>query len=64
MGAFLKKISLFFQCPERQKPFPGSNSYPDFFGIMTFYQECCICAISSKKGRDNMGDFSSIYKFF
>ena len=40
------------------------NSYPDFFGIMTFYQECCICAISSKKGRDNMGDFSSIYKFF
>lgn len=39
-------------------------SYPDFFGIMTFYQECCICAISSKKGRDNMGDFSSIYKFF
>ena len=41
-----------------------NNSYPDFFGIMTFYQECCICAISSKKGRDNMGDFSSIYKFF
>ena len=40
------------------------NSYPDFFGIMTFYQECCICAISSKKGHDNMGDFSSIYKFF
>lgn len=40
------------------------NSYPDFFGITTFYQECCICAISSKKGRDNMGDFSSIYKFF
>ena len=40
------------------------NSYPDFFGIMTFYQECCIYAISSKKGRDNMGDFSSIYKFF
>ena len=40
------------------------NSYHDFFGIMTFYQECCICAISSKKGRDNMGDFSSIYKFF
>ena len=40
------------------------NSYPDFFGIMTFYQECCICAISSKKGCDNMGDFSSIYKFF
>ena len=41
-----------------------NRSYPDFFGIMTFYQECCICAISSKKGRDNMGDFSSIYKFF
>ncbi len=40
------------------------NSYPDFFGILTFYQECCICAIFSKKGRDNMGDFSSIYKFF
>lgn len=44
--------------------FHGLLSYPDFFGIMTFYQECCICAISSKKGRDNMGDFSSIYKFF
>ena len=41
-----------------------NRSYPDFFGIMTFYQKCCICAISSKKGRDNMGDFSSIYKFF
>ena len=39
-------------------------SYHDFFGIMTFYQECCIYAISSKKGRDNVGDFSSIYKFF
>ncbi len=40
------------------------NSYHDFLGIMTFYQECCICAIPLKKGRDNMGDFSSIYKFF
>ena len=52
------------QCLLRLSIILDKNSYPDFFGIMTFYQECCICAISSKKGRDNMGDFSSIYKFF
>ena len=40
------------------------NSYPDFFGIMTFYQECCICAIFSTKSQDNMDDFSLTYKFF
>ena len=41
-----------------------NNSYPDFFGIMTFYQECCICAIFSTKSQDNMDDFSLTYKFF
>jgi len=25
--------------------------YPDFLGIMTFYQKCCICSL--KKSRDN-----------
>ena len=55
---------------ERQEPThpPGvskdKNSYPDFFGIMTFYQECCICAIFSTKSQDNMDDFSLTYKFF
>lgn len=40
------------------------NSYPDFFGIMTSYQECCIYAVSLKKGRDNMEYFLLNSDFF
>ena len=40
------------------------NSYPDFFGIMTSYQECCIYAVSLKKGRDNMEYFLLNSVFF
>ena len=53
MGAFLKKISLFFQCPERQKPFPGSNSYPDFLIIPTISGKADNYGLLLKKGRDN-----------
>ncbi len=62
-GRFTEKDTLFL-CLLRLSIILDKISYHDFFGIMTFYQECCICTISSKKGRDNMGDFSSIYKFF
>ena len=40
------------------------NSYPDFFGIMTSYQECCIYAVSLKKGRNNMEYFLLNSDFF
>ena len=40
------------------------RSYPDFFGIMTSYQECCIYAVSLKKGRDNMEYFLLNSVFF
>ena len=40
------------------------RSYPDFFGIMTSYQECCIYAVSLKKGRDNMEYFLLNSDFF
>ena len=52
------------QCLLRLSRSRDKNSYPDFFGIMTFYQECCICAIFSTKSQDNMDDFSLTYKFF
>jgi len=41
-----------------------NHSYPDFFGIMTSYQECCIYAVSLKKGRDNMEYFLLNSDFF
>ena len=52
------------QCLLRLSRSRDNRSYPDFFGIMTFYQECCICAIFSTKSQDNMDDFSLTYKFF
>ncbi len=52
------------QCLLRLSIILDNRSYPDFFGIMTSYQECCIYAVSLKKGRDNMEYFLLNSDFF
>lgn len=64
MGALPEKIYNFSAMPEKAGTFSVKNSYTDFFGIMTSYQECCIYAVSLKKGRDNMEYFLLNSDFF
>ena len=65
-GKFVKKVPMDVhrQCLLYLSIILDKNSYPDFFGIMTSYQECCIYAVSLKKGRDNMEYFLLNSDFF
>jgi len=63
-GHCLKKFIIFSAMTEKAETFSVKNSSTDFFGIMTSYQECCIYAVSLKKGRDNMEYFLLNSVFF
>ena len=63
MGRFTE-MGTRFPCLLRLSRIINKNSYPDFFGIMTSYQECCIYAVSLKKGRNNMEYFLLNSDFF